>query len=68
MDDLGRQQSDARVAVLGVVPAEEVLAEGASLLDRGEAVGEAGAVFEGFELRLRVGVVVRDVALSAYSG
>ena len=27
VDDLGRQQADAGVSVLGVVPAEEVLAE-----------------------------------------
>ena len=61
VDDLGGQQADARVAVLGVVPAEEVLAEGSGLLDRGEAVREAGAVLQGLELRLGVRVVVRDV-------
>ena len=33
VDDLGGQQADACVTVLGVVPAEEVLAEGPGLLD-----------------------------------
>src|SRR5207237_6826436 len=59
MDDLGGQQADASVAVVGVVPAEEVLAEDPGLLDRGEAVREAGPVLQGLELRLGVGVVVR---------
>ncbi len=44
-----------------VVPAEEVLAEGAGVLDRTESVGEGGAVLEGRELALAVWVVVADV-------
>ena len=60
VDDLGREQADARVTVLGVVPAEEVLAERSGFLDGGEAGWEARAVLEGLELRLGVGGVVRD--------
>jgi hypothetical protein len=52
VDDLGGQQADAGVPVLGVVPAEEVPAEGPGLLDRGEAVREVGPVLEGLELGL----------------
>src|SRR6185436_15903747 len=61
VDDLGGHQADACVSMLGVVPAEEVLAEGARFLDRGEAVREAGAVLQGLELGLGVRVVVGDV-------
>src|SRR5215213_5783803 len=59
VDDLRWQETDARVSMLGVVPAEEVLAEGSGRLDRVEAGGETGPVLEGLELRLGVRVVVR---------
>jgi hypothetical protein len=49
-------QADPGVAVLAVVPAEELAAERARLLDRVEAGGEAGLVLERLELRLRVGL------------
>ena len=52
----GDQQPDARMMVGGVVPAEELLAEGAGVLDRTESVGEGGAVLEGLELALAVGL------------
>jgi hypothetical protein len=52
----GDQQPDARMMMLGVVPAEEVLAEGAGVLNRTESVGEFGAVLEGLELAVAVGV------------
>jgi hypothetical protein len=54
----GGVQAEAAVAVLVVVPAEEVLAVRPGGLDRGEAAGEAGPVFQGLELGLGVGVVV----------
>src|SRR5207247_6052758 len=44
VDELWREQADPGVAVLGVVPAEEVPTDSAGLLHRGEALGEAGAV------------------------
>src|SRR5450759_3808345 len=60
--DLRRGEiGDPGVPVLVVVPGEELLPEGAALLDRAEAVGELRAVLECLELRLREGVVVRDV-------
>ena len=61
MDVGGGVQAEPAVAVLVVVPGEEVLAVGAGVLDRGEAAGEVGPVLEGLELRLGVGVVVGDV-------
>ena len=54
-------EADPRVAVLMVVPGEELAAEGARFLDGGEAGGEGGPVLERFELCLRVGVVIRCV-------
>ena len=44
-----------------VVPGEELLAVSASVLDRAEAIGEVGSVLQGFELRLRVRIVIRHV-------
>ena len=45
-----RHQTKARVVVLVVVPLEEGMAEAASVFDGTEAIGEAGAVFQGAEL------------------
>jgi hypothetical protein len=60
--DIGRgQQPDPAVTVLEVVPAEEPLAERSGVLDRAEPVREGRVVFEGLELALAVGIVVRDV-------
>ena len=61
MDGGGRHQADPAVAVFVVVPAEELLAVSASVLDRAEALGEVGSVLQGFELRLGVRIVIRDV-------
>jgi hypothetical protein len=44
-----------------MIPGEENLAENPSVLQRAEALREVGPVFEGLELRLRVGVIVADV-------
>src|ERR1039458_817580 len=54
-------QSDPAMAVFVVVPVEEVLAVSASVLDRAEAIWEVGSVLQGFELRLGVRIVIRDV-------
>ena len=56
-----RHQADSAVAVLMIVPVEEPAAVSASVLDRAEAIGEVGPVFQGFELRLGVRIVIRDV-------
>lgn len=55
------EEPEPGVVVLAVVPAEEVTAEGAHVLDRAEAVGEVLAVLNCLELRRRERVVVRDV-------
>src|ERR1022692_3389542 len=44
-----------------VVPVEEPLAVSAGVFDRAETIGEVGSVFQSFELRLGVRIVVRDV-------
>ena len=51
-------QADAAVMVILVVPGEEAAAEGPDILDTAEAPGELRLVFQGFEVRLREGVVV----------
>ena len=60
VDLLGREQADAAMAVLGVVPLEELPAEVLCLLDAAEPAGEAGMILDRFEVRLRVAVVVGD--------
>ena len=56
----GREQADAAVPVLGVVPGEERAAERLRLLGVCEPAGEAGVILDRLELGLRVRVVVRD--------
>ena len=46
----GGEETEGRVHVLFVVPADEVDAEGAGVLDRAESVGEIGPVLEGLEV------------------
>src|ERR1700758_794882 len=57
----GRVKCQPGVAMLIVVPREEVLAVGTRRLDRGEPAGEVGPVLQRLELRLAERVVVRDV-------
>ena len=64
----GGVQAEAAVAVVVVVPGEELLAVGSGGLDRGEAAGEAGPVLEGLELGFGVGVVVADVRAGSGTG
>ena len=54
-------EADAGVAVGAVVPLEEVLAVGARILDAAETLREVRTIFERFELRLGVRVVIGDV-------
>src|SRR5438552_4078047 len=61
VDIVRREQAEAGVTVLGVVPGEEDVAMRSGILDRAEPVREVGPVLERFELRLREGIVVRDV-------
>ena len=61
MNALRGHETNARVAVGIVVPLEEVLAMGACILDAAESLGELGPVFECFELRLRIRIVIGDM-------
>lgn len=61
MEHFGREQADAAVMVLGVVPGKEALAKAACILDRAEAFRELGSVLQGLELTFRERVVVGDV-------
>ena len=54
-------QADAAVAMLVVVPVEELLAVRAGVLDRAEPLREVGSALQGLELRLGVRIVIRDV-------
>ena len=54
VDGRRAHQADPGVAVLVVVPAEELAAERARVLDRVEPSGKARPVLERLELRLRV--------------
>src|ERR1700735_2735737 len=53
--------ANAAVAMVMVVPAEELLAMSASIFDRAEAIREVRPVLQGLELRLGVRIVIRDV-------
>ena len=54
-------QPDPGVAVVVVVPVEELAAVRAGVLDVVEPRGELGPVLQGLEVRLRVGVVAGGV-------
>ncbi len=48
VQDLGSEQSDGGVMMLGVVPGEEALAEAAGILDGAETIWELRTVLQGF--------------------
>ena len=52
------QHGDAAVMMLLVVPGKEGLGEGTGVLDGAEALRELGPILHGFELALRVRIVV----------
>ena len=58
----GRQQTEADVMVLGVVPGEEDVAVGPGILDRPEPPRERRAVLQRLELGFGERVVVSDPA------
>jgi hypothetical protein len=55
------QQANVGLAMLLVVPLEELLAKGAAVLDAAEAIGELRAVLQGTELAFRIRVVVGNI-------
>ena len=63
-----RHVADPRMAVHGFVPGKERLAVRACVLDATKASREVGSIFHRLELRLRVGVVVRDVRAAVALG
>src|SRR5438477_2698632 len=68
VDGGGGHQPDAAVAVFVVVPVQEPAAMSAGVLDRVEPFRELGPVFQGLELRLRVGVVAGGVRAAVRLG
>ena len=58
---VGRRMGDTCVAMRGVAPSEESLAVHASVLYAAEAGREGKAGLDGFELWLRIRVVVAEV-------
>ena len=61
VDLVRRHQADACVMMVLVIPGEEATAECACLVDGLEPFWELRLVFQGLEVGLREGVVVRDV-------
>src|SRR5713226_10076400 len=56
-----RQQAHAGVTVLVVVPPKKTLTESTTVLDAPKAVRELRSIFQGSELALGIGIVIRDV-------
>ena len=54
----GSEQADPGMTMLLVVPVEELLAEGAAVLDAAESVRELRAIFHGAQLAFRIRVVI----------
>ncbi len=58
VDIIGGEHRDPSVAMLGVVPGEERATEGDGRFDVLEAIGKAGMVLQGLELRLGERIVI----------
>ena len=54
VNDSGGKQTEPGVAMLLVIPGEEILAKSAGVLDGAETVRKAGSVFHRFELAFRI--------------
>ena len=65
---MGCHVANARMAVLGVVPGKECLAMASGVFYAAKAVREVGAVLHGFELRLRIRIVIRGVGATVALG
>src|SRR5436309_4439544 len=68
VDDGGCQQTEAGVTMLLVVPEEELLAEGAAVLQRTETVRKFWPVLQGAKLAFGIGVVIGDVGTAVGLG
>jgi len=61
MDIFRREESDSGMVMLGIVPAEKVLAECPAVFGTPEPFWKIRPVFQGFELRFRIGVIIAHV-------
>src|SRR5258707_7356743 len=61
MDHSRREKSQSGMAVLVVVPGEEILREGASILEGSKTLREARSIFQSPEVAFRIRVVVGNV-------
>ena len=68
IDQRRREEANANMMMLLVVPSEEALAPRASFLETGKALRIRRPVLQRFELRLRVGIVVGDAGTRMTSG
>ena len=58
MDIFRGQVTDSGMIMFGIVPAEEILAEKPGILGTAKPFRKLQPVFQGFELGLRIGVVI----------
>ncbi len=58
---LGSVQANTRMAMVAVIPIEEIPTEVSGLLNGAETSRELWTVLEGLELGFRVGIVVTDM-------
>src|SRR5436853_4722879 len=68
MNHRWREQFDAGVAVLFVVPSEEVLAEGSRILDTAKLFREVRPVLQGAKMAFRIRVVVGNIGAAMRFG
>jgi hypothetical protein len=68
IDQRRREEPNANMMMLLVVPSEESLAPRASFLESGKTLRIRRPVLQRFELRLRVGIVVGDAGTRMTSG
>jgi hypothetical protein len=68
VEGLRGQQADAGMMVLTIIPREEGLAEGAGIFNRAKPLRELGAILQGLELRLGVGIVIAVVGTAVALG
>jgi hypothetical protein len=61
VDGLRREQPDAGVVMLNIIPREKDLAETPAILDAAEPIREVRSVLERLELRLEKGVVIARI-------
>jgi hypothetical protein len=61
MNHSRREKAQSGMAVLVVIPGEELLGEGTGILERPKAFRETGSLFQGPEVAFRIWVVVGNM-------